>query len=276
MLKIKQRTISHNLKLQPFTSADLPYIFHLQPEGWPSILPSFEFYTANDFCTPIKYVDANKVVAIGSSILHDGTGWLAHIIVDKDFRNQGIGTLITQSLMEHLHKYDVKTMLLIATPLGEPVYHKLGFEKETVYMFLRDGKTVSPSLNLFSPFQEKHIDNILKLDELISGERRRKLLEPHFANTLVASDNDDITGFFMPTLGEGFIVATTPDIGKQFLMIKHSKTNTTSIPIDNQSAIKFLMENGFVEYRKAVRMWYGEKLSWQPDKLFGRIGGNLG
>ncbi len=264
------------MKLQPFTSADVPHIFHLQPEGWPSIHPPFEFYTSSNFCAPIKCVDENKIIGIGSSILHEDTGWLAHIIVDKDFRNRGIGTLITQSLMEHLHRCNVKTMLLIATPLGEPVYHKLGFEKETVYMFLRDGKTVSPSVNFFSPFQEKYIDNILKLDEFISGERRRKLLEPHFANTLVASDDRDITGFFMPTLGEGFIVAMSPEVGKQFLMLKHSKTNSTAIPIDNQPAINFLMENGFVEYRKAVRMWYGEKLSWQPDKLFGRIGGNLG
>lgn len=264
------------MNVEPFTSSDLSLITHLQPEGWQPIRPPYEFYISNNFCTPIKCVSEKKIVGIGSSIIHDGTGWLGHIIVDKDFRNQGIGTLITQSLMNHLDRASVKTMLLIATPLGEPVYRKLGFEKETVYIFLKDGKTDSQPVNRTEPFQEKYKDAIMKLDERISGERRMKLLEPHLANASIILDEGKVSGFFMPTLGEGYIIADRHETGKHLLQIKHRTINYTSIPMDNQPAIQFLMDNGFVEFRKAARMWRGEKLSWQPDKLFGRIGGNLG
>jgi hypothetical protein len=85
-----------------------------------------------------------------------------------------------------------------------------------------------------------------------------------------------VSGFFIPTLGEGYIISNGHETGKHLLQLKHRKIDHAAIPIDNQPAIQFLIDNGFVEFRKAARMWRGEKLSWQPEKLFGRIGGNLG
>ncbi|HEX5171113.1 MAG TPA: hypothetical protein VFW11_18180, partial [Cyclobacteriaceae bacterium] len=84
------------------------------------------------------------------------------------------------------------------------------------------------------------------------------------------------TGFFMPTLGEGLIVATTKIAGELLLNLKHVTSNIATVPMENKVAVEFLVANGFVEFRKAIRMWYGKKLTWHADKLYGRIGGNLG
>ena len=48
------------------------------------------------------------------------------------------------------------------------------------------------------------------------------------------------------------------------------------IPDGNTAAKKFLLENGFEHYRKAVRMVLGEPVHFKPEWIYSRIGGNLG
>src|SRR5688500_3639509 len=114
---------------------ELNDLIALQPEGWPDIRPHFQFYFNSSFCSPIKLVADKKIVGIGSCIYHRETAWLGHIIVHKEFRNQGIGTKITQALVERALEINSSTISLIATELGEPVYAKLGFRKESDYCF---------------------------------------------------------------------------------------------------------------------------------------------
>lgn len=264
------------MEILPFTQSDLKLITDLQPEGWLPIQPYYEYYVGNIFCFPMKVVSSDKVVGIGTAIIHLTTGWLGHIIVDKRYRNRGIGTLITKALMDKLNHLQVKTMSLVATPLGEPIYHKLGFQKETVYSFFNNGSTQAPSQTNAIHYQPDFKKEILIMDAMVSGEERSKLLHQHFENAFVIYDGDSLTGFYMPTLGEGLIEAITPQAGEELMLIKHSKIQYAAIPIENQKAIELLQRNGFTEFRRAVRMSMGEKILWHPEKIFGRIGGNLG
>jgi ribosomal protein S18 acetylase RimI-like enzyme len=263
------------LEIRSFDLSDINDISHLQPEGWLPIQPYYHFYTRHNFCYPIKCVAHNKIVGIGSAIVHDHTGWLAHIIVDKDYRNQGIGTVITETLMNQLGPL-VRTMHLLATPLGEPVYHKLGFQKDTAYVFLRDGKTEVNLGQQIKAFEPKFKDSVLRLDNIVSGENRGRLLEPHLEHAKIIVESGDVIGIFIRELGEGLVMALTQEAGEALLAMKHSDSAYASFPMENEVAAKFLVNHGFVEFRKAIRMYYGEKIHWQPDKLFGRIGGNLG
>jgi len=102
---------------QPLELPDLELITALQPPDWPNIIPSIEFYIISTFCFPIKLIIDNKIVGIGTTIIHNDIAWLAHIIVHPEHRNQGIGKIITQTLVDSLQtKCD--TIYLIATDLG--------------------------------------------------------------------------------------------------------------------------------------------------------------
>lgn len=264
------------MKLSPVTLSDLQHISALQPEGWLPIIPYYEFYVNSNFCFPIKAVIADKIVGIGAANYHELSGWLGHIIVDKQFRNLGIGTAVTKALMDQLYQLQAKTISLVATPMGEPIYHKLGFQKESVYVFLHNGKTTAPSESIILPFESQFKEAILKMDKNISGENRSKLLDLHLTKAHVVVEHGSLTGFYIPTLGEGLILAETKQTGELLMRLKHSQIDYAAIPIENQAAITFLKDHGFTEFRRAVRMWLGEKLLWQPDKIFGRIGGHLG
>ena len=65
---------------------DLDEIRSLQPEGWPDIVTEFTYYIRKDFCHPLKVTLDERIIGVGASIQFENTCWLAHIIVDKDFR----------------------------------------------------------------------------------------------------------------------------------------------------------------------------------------------
>ena len=123
------------MNIHPLKPDDLAHIPALLPPGWDTALPAIQFYTASDFCFPIKVSIDHKIVDTSTAIIHHEVAWLAHIIVHPDFRNQGIGKLITESLVKMAHAKSCDTLYLLATELGEPVYRKVGFETETEYLF---------------------------------------------------------------------------------------------------------------------------------------------
>jgi hypothetical protein len=247
----------------------------LRPDGWSDIVPYFNFYIQSNFCHPIKIEFDRQIVAIGNTIMHGDTAWLSHIIVDVQYRNRGLGAVITKSLVDFVHKQHIGTILLIATKAGEPVYRKTGFEKETEYQSFHQEKklTVDDESVPFSALYEKQI---LELDKKISGESRAALLKPHLQQARLIIDASKLAAFYLPTLGEGMIMADVDDAGIKLLAIKHREIQRTAIPVNNITAHQFLLKHGFIEGFKGTRMFLGKPVSCSPEKNFSRIGGNLG
>lgn len=248
----------------------------MQPADWPDIVPYFEFYTKSDFCFPIKYIVDNQISGIGTTIVHGETAWLAHIIVHPEQRNKGVGTKITEALVNSLKNTGCKTILLIATKLGEPVYKKLGFTKETEYLYLREGKTLLRSSDSIKIFEESYLPELLNLDRIVSGENRIKVITPHLRNSYTIVNNKKLEGYYLPTLGEGLIISRTKEAGLELLNLKHATVERAAMPGENQIASDFLLAHGFREVARGTRMVLGKKINWQPAQIYGRIGGNLG
>ena len=261
------------------THNDLNEIRKLQPEGWPDIVPEFEFYVRKEFCYPIKAILENKIVGVGTLIVFDNTAWLAHIIVDKNHRNSGIGFHITEKLINDGNNKSVKSFLLIATELGLPIYKKAGFRIITEYQYFNRDKHCRDfqlSLNIL-PYEESLNSKIYELDEKISGENRKSLIVDYLKNTLVYIQNSSLLGFYMPDLGEGLILASTTDAGLELMKIKYSKVNKAVLPGENHIGTNFLKQNGFtLSDTKGTRMILGQEIDWKPSKVFSRIGGNYG
>lgn len=265
------------LKIDTLAKEDIPHLNALQPDGWLPIVPYFEFYFTSSFCNPVKCVINDRIAGIGSAIAHRCTGWLAHIIVDKDFRRQGIGMAITKTLMDFLEtSRRVKTLNLVSTPMGEPLYHRLGFRRVSDYVFLRGGQTPSEKEAAIENFDRSFKHAGLEMDYYATSEDRRELLEPHWKNACFIRTGGQLTGFFMPTLGEGFVLASSHESGLALLRKKHCNGQLGVIPEGNQQAVRYMHDHGFSEYRRGIRMFFGQTLQWRPEMIYGRVGGNLG
>jgi GNAT superfamily N-acetyltransferase len=266
------------MQVAEITVHDLEELKELQPDGWPDIMPHYNFYVNSPFCKPIKISLNNRIAGIGSCILHQSTAWLGHIIVHKEFRNRGIGTAVTKVLCERLSKGQFHSISLIATELGEPVYKKLGFKEETKYHFFKNEgiKNLDYETEKITDNGLDYTSEILNIDRLATGEDRHLLLQDHLSEAKVFIRRNKVLGFYMPTLHEGLVVSTDKLAGIELLKLRLQNKSVSILPRENEAAIRFLTENNFKFYQKGTRMSLGQKAGLVPEMLFNRIGGNLG
>jgi N-acetylglutamate synthase-like GNAT family acetyltransferase len=267
-----------SIKISQIESADLEAVKELQPKDWSDILVYMRFYINSSFCKPFKFVLDNKIVGTGAILKHKDSAWLAHIIVHPDYRNRGMGAFITRSLIEGLQSNECKTILLIASVLGEPVYQKLGFKRECDYLFFKNEEnTIMPSENkLIKDISPEDFSKVLDLDKKASGEDRSVLLQPYLKSAKIFVENHILSGFYLPELGEGLVMATNETAGVELLKLKLAVKNLVVVPSSNDSVQKFLTENNFHLFQKGTRMSLGTPVSFKGEMIYSRIGGYLG
>ncbi|MBN2614902.1 MAG: GNAT family N-acetyltransferase [Bacteroidales bacterium] len=267
------------MQFLPVTQNDLAELRNLTPEGWDDIVPDFVFYLNAPYCKPFKIQDGTKIAGVGTSITFGKTSWIAHIIVDKEYRRRGIGYRIVAELLVDLKADEVDSCSLIATEMGNSIYERFGFVEVTEYTFLQRQKRwhdipLSPHV---IPCRPEHVPAILELDKKVSGEDRELLLQNFLPGTLVYFHDKAVQGYYIPNLREGPVIADNEEAGFALMNAKYAMADKAVLPSDNTAGIRFLKENGFAETdKKGTRMVYGDPVAVQLDKMYARIGGNLG
>ncbi len=267
------------MEIREIKESDLQQIQSLQPQDWPNIIYYFELYIKSSFCFPICAVKSGKIVGVASAILNSGTGWLAHIIVSKEFRRQGIGYRLTEACMNTLDDKKCKTQLLIASKDGAMLYPKLGFKTEISYLYFQGNLTSYKSKYNIKPFKKENTESLLELDYQITAENRNLLTYEVIEKSMVITKKDDsnVLAFYLPILGNGAILSCSVELGLELLRYKHLFPNRKSaIPDKNSEAINYLIKSGFIKYNESGRMYVGEKLNWQPENIYCTIGGFYG
>lgn len=266
------------MKTEAIKNSDIDLLRQLQPETWTDIRPYFYFYSASDFCQPLKISEGGKIIAIGTNIQHQDSAWLAHIVVHPEHRNNGLGKEIATALINSLDRKKFKTIYLDATDMGYPVYKKLGFETDTEYIHLT-GLHTNQYLSdpaAIVPFQNQHKDELLALDKNISAEDRIKVLEPHLKFALVYLSDGHVQGAYFPSLLDGFVLANTALAGTELMKIRMRNKPTARFPSENQACVDFLIANGYNVTGSSTRMVLGERRDWNGKGIFHRISGGLG
>lgn len=264
--------------IENINSDDICELAELQPDGWDDIMPHFRNYINSSYSGPLKLIADGKIAGIGTYICHRNSAWLAHIIVHKDCRNKGYGFEITKALLKKLSELRIKTIYLDATELGYPVYLKAGFSVESEYYhfsgsFLSSEHAASPSVILFD---EKYKDEILRLDRIVSGEYREKVLSEHLISSKIFLKRNKIKGIYFPSMKDGMIAASSVEAGTELMRIRMKEKETAGIPAENVTARDFAIENGFKQIRKSKRMLFGKPRRRKPEWLYNRISGALG
>lgn len=261
-----------------FENSDLQNLSELQPPDWGDLVPRFQYFINSAYCEPIKLTENNETIAIGTSMLHKDSAWLACIIVHPNHRKKGLGNILTQKLIDGIDRQKFKTIYLDATDMGYPVYKKLGFEVEAEYVHLKrelqfPSYPVSPNI---IPFREEFKEQILRLDEQISGENRRGILCDFLKQSQVYLDGQTVHGFYIPGWGDEPIITDNAIAGIELLKLRSQSMNSAILPADNSVALDFLEKNDFVIYKKSKRMLLGQKKSWNANGIFNWISGQLG
>jgi GNAT superfamily N-acetyltransferase len=200
--------------------------------------------------------------------------WIGMVLVDPEYRKQGIGTQLLQRTIEYLDGRKIPTMKLDATPLGQPLYRRLGFVTEydvERWILKRSRSAITNRRNSGKlASTEIQLEPILRFDEGIFGADRSPLLSslrsmsPDLAMS-VWSDGAPQgysfgrSGLFADHLGPW--VAKRWAVAEQLLQEFLENSSRESLIVDcvtaNAMATELLRSYSFAPARHLTRMFRG-------------------
>jgi GNAT superfamily N-acetyltransferase len=203
--------------------------------------------------------------------------WISLVLVDRTKRNQGIGTALLRHVVQALDERGVASILLDATPLGQPVYARLGFTGEfTLARFTGVLSASGQHAEGVEPLGVADLPDVFRLDEAVTGTRREKLLRH-----LYESDPARMRKFAPAGGLEGFCLARPGANAWQMGPVQGSSLAAQrllldaahrfagqrvylDVPIDNADAVAKAQSLGLTEERRFLRMGRGPRV---PEKL---------
>lgn len=252
------------------TEADWQRARDLQPDGC---------FVAELDGTPVGTV---------TTCLFGSTGWIALLLVDRAVRGRGVGMALLLHALDFLETRGACRVRLDATPLGRPLYEKLGFVAE--YGLSRyDGvpAPAPPAAGAVTAVLPDQFEEICRLDEVVTATDRRKLLL-HLAagpdKLRVALREGKVVGYCATRPGSiahfiGPCIATA-DTGPLLLgnaLTRHAGRRVfLDIPDDNTAAVALARARGLVVQRPLLRMCRGPGLEERIGDVWASSGPEKG
>lgn len=236
-----------------------------------------------------------QVVGTAVTICYENRfAWIGMVLVDPEFRGIGIGTQLLYKAIEHLERSGIPTMKLDATPLGKPIYLKLGFVPEyEIERWTRKRAAVvcaSKPAQLEEISDENQIAQVCELDRELFGADRgfllRSLLEESPGLTAILYKDERPRGY---TLGRKGLFAdhlgpwcarnreAAQELLQSFLQQSPRETIIVDCLPSNSAIVDLLKTAGFTRSRPLTRMVRGQNLHpGKPESICAILGPEFG
>ena len=284
------------MRIRVMTEQDIPAGLRLNTlSGWNQTSADWERFLASSPQGCFVMEDGTKVVGTAATICYENRfAWIGMVLVDPEYRKQGIGTQLLNKSIEHLDHSNISTIKLDATPLGKPLYAKLGFVNEFEierWVLKRPCGTAStiPS-SPTAPLTEYQEKLIFTLDTEFFGADRSFLLRslrdqaPELAITIWQDEVPQCFAFgrhglFADHLGPCMATsrATTEQLLSEFLARSSRETLIVDCIKSSPGAPESLAAFGFVLSRPFTRMVRGPNAHpGKPESLWAILGPEFG
>jgi ribosomal protein S18 acetylase RimI-like enzyme len=124
--------VLQNVEIRLLTEADLPRAMLLkEAAGWNQTLADWRRLLQHDPAGCFAaVVDWQVVATTTTTVYRPDLAWVGMVLVDPTCRRRGLATRLVEHALAHLDTAAVRTVKLDATPDGQLVYERLGFETE--------------------------------------------------------------------------------------------------------------------------------------------------
>ncbi|MBL8798609.1 MAG: GNAT family N-acetyltransferase [Planctomycetia bacterium] len=280
------------LRIRTMTDADVPLGMALkQQANWNQLEADWRRMLALEpdgcFLAEIDGVGVGTTVAC----TFGEVAWIAMVLVDERMRGQGVGKALMLHALEFLDQRGVRSTRLDATPLGQPLYAKLGFEVE--YTLVRHaGELTAPNDAHGEPSVRiapaPTWDDLIAFDTTINGTPRGKFLRLLFAEDPAAvrcvAENGRITGYLAVRPGCHALqlgpCLASPEAGPLLLADAWRRYAgqrvLLDVPEQHGEAMALARRMGLQPQRPLVRMCRGPSVGEDVQRLWASSGPELG
>jgi GNAT superfamily N-acetyltransferase len=254
--------------------------------GWGDRTVFLEWAVGHPSCQAFLAEIDGRIVGTGVATANGPVGWVGTIFVAPDERGRGIGAALTRAVVGDLERRGCRTLVLIATDEGRPVYERQGFAVQTRYVRYAAPSGPTPLADdLVRGFRPEDLPVVVELDRVATGEDRSAILrsfaEPETGR--IAERPDGRVGGFLvrSPWGGKALIAPDPDDALRLLDWRRSRA-APDRPIgialleENGTGRRRLAEAGWQERPGGTRMIRGEPLAWRPEMIWGQFNGALG
>ena len=247
----------------------------------------FHFATGHPNCRPILAERDREIVGTGVATVSGRVGWVGTIWVAPALRGRGLGRALTEAVIEELEGSGCRTLVLVATEAGRPVYERLGFEILThdhalVTSGPGTGRTLSvadPSVRRFVPTGD--LDAAASLDGWATAEDRRHILAT-CDGWVVGGAPGEVTAFTLrsPFGGVATVARDASDALRLFDLRRREAGPEGRVRAgvldENAAGLERLVAEGWTEVWSGPRMSRGEPLDWMPTGIWSQFNHALG
>lgn len=257
------------MKIELLTSDDIKTAMRLvEIAGWNQTYTDWQRIISYEPTGCFKAVLDDRLVGTVTTTSYESKiGWIGMMLVDPDYRRRGIGSVLMQSAIDYLKSINTDCIWLDATPMGQTVYERLGFQ--SLYSFHRwhlscacFNKQIKSKFDRFTQINLHSYHQVL--DRRLFGYDRFDYIERlRKDSTLIASQK----GFGMIRQGRianylGPLVAENIDVAIDIasILLEVSETEVfLDYPGNSALFINWLLANKFSPVRTLTRMWLGNQ-----------------
>ena len=271
------------------TQDDIPDAMRLKEiAGWNQTVADWQrFLSATpDGCFVAEH--QGRVIGTVTTIVYeDRFAWIGQLLVDPEQRGRGTGTALLKRAIAYLDSQNIACMKLDATPMGKPLYQKLGFvpEYESQRWMLK-----RPANEKIMQDKAVEIQDVLPLDREIFGADRSQLLRslaeeaPEF--TLSLRLGAGIAGYTFGRHGAladqlGPWMANREEVAAELLdeFLRRSGRELLFVDcmLNNPWSVPLVKERGFEFSRPLTRMFRGtNRYPGRPELILASLGPEFG
>ena len=272
------------------TRADIePTVVAILADDWGDRRTWFEFAVAHPHCKVLVAEEDGAVVGTAVATVNGPVAWIGTIWVAPAARGRGVGRELTEATIAAAEAAGSRTLVLVATDAGQPLYERLGFSVQTWYRTMEaPGLAPGPADAagaVVRGYRAGDLDAMAALDLAATGEDRRHLLAAFAApdtTMVVTRAGDRPEGFVIRApWGGGATIAPRPADAIAILRARRraaglAKRVRAGILLENESGAAALEADGWTEAWRAPRLIRGEPLVWRPEHVWGQFNHALG
>ncbi len=274
-------------RIRPMTPADVePVVAAFIRADWGDRRLNLDFVTRHPETHPFVAEADGEIVGTGVLSVNGSVGWIGTIFVEPAWRRRGVGMALTQATIDTAESAGCRTLLLVATEAGRPLYEKIGFEVQTWYRILEaPGLGDEPIERRIRQFEAADLAGMAQLSATATGEDRTHLLRafasPETANCLIRDDGV-IGGFVVRApWGGGSTIAPRLEDAEAILHARRvgrgpEQRIRAGLVVENAAGLDRLLATGWTDSWGAPRLIRGDPLQWQPEAIWGQFNHALG